>query len=267
MTAKRDMYANNLRYACDSRASIAQICRDIGLNRQQFNRYLSGQSRPSGHNGQKIARYFGIHEDLLDLPTDRFRAAFDGAGRLPIASHGHLLDDGFPGDLAELRNYLGYYESYHKSLSWPGMVVRSATFLREQGGRVYTKSIERMTDPAAGIRQMSKYVGQAAFWRNRVFFAEYHDHSYPFLSQAILLPFGEHQRSYLRGLSTGVAWRHENVPYTTRIILRAVGRTPDTRLLLQQCGLLPEESPAIPLPVRRYLNSETAPQFLTVPPD
>ncbi|WP_174801324.1 transcriptional regulator [Martelella limonii] len=246
--------ATNLRFACDTRPSITAICREIGINRQQFNRYLAAQSRPSPYNTGRIARYFGLGPQDFELPEKRFQELLETPAEAvgPIS----LLRDGFPGNLPALRSYAGYYELFHKSLSWPGKIVRSCSLIEEKAGQITVKSIERIYDPDLEIRQFSKYAGLAAYWRNRLFIVERGMAEHSFLSQTTLMPFGEHQRTYLRGVTTGVSWRQENMPYSTRTIWRAVGTNPDKRKLLEGCGLIAERSPKLPLPVRRYLNSE-----------
>lgn len=248
------LFAANLRFACNTRPSITAICREIGINRQQFNRYLAAQTRPSPYNTGKIARHFNLKPRDFLLPEKRFQ---DILGT-PAETVGpdFLLREGFPGNLPELRQYTGYYELYHKSLSWPGKIVRSCARIEEKNGQITVKSIERIYDRDQEIRQFSKYVGLAAYWRNRLFIVERGVGEQSFLCQTTLMPFAEHQRTYLRGVTTGVSWRQENLPYSTRAIWRVAGPNPDKRRLLEGCGLFNEKSPKLPLPVRRYLNSE-----------
>ncbi|WP_319520564.1 helix-turn-helix transcriptional regulator [uncultured Martelella sp.] len=253
-TRNNRSFAANLRFACDTRPSITAICREIGINRQQFNRYLAGQSRPSPYNTGKIARYFGLKPQDFLLPEKRFQEVLDAPAE--AAGPASLLREGFPGDLAELRQYAGYYELFHKSLSWPGKIVRSCAKIEEKSGQITVKSIERIYDRELEIRQFSKYSGLAAYWRSRLFIVERGVSEHSFLCQTTLMPFAEHQRTYLYGVTTGVSWRQQNVPYSTRTIWRAVGTNPDKRRLLEGCGLVVEKSPKVPLPVRRYLNSE-----------
>lgn len=254
MFTHRTNFAANLRFACSTHPSVAGVCREIGINRQQFNRYLSGKTLPSAYNTGLIARYFGISAEDFELSEMRFRAMFespDGAG--PRAAD-TPLSEAFPGDMRRLRAYLGYYELFHKSLSWPGKIVRSCARLRERDGQVEVKTVERMYDQEQEFRQVSKYLGQAAFWRNRLFIVERGLGQQPIVCETILMPFGEYQRNYLRGVTIGVSWRRENLPYSGRTIWRSVGSDPDLRRLLQSCGVLSEKSRKLPLPVRRYLN-------------
>lgn len=64
----REVFAQNLRTLCDSQPSIASVCREMDINRQQFARYLGGKGLPNTANLEKICRYFGIVE------ADLFRA-------------------------------------------------------------------------------------------------------------------------------------------------------------------------------------------------
>ncbi len=61
----REAFSTNLTRLCASKASIAAICRATSINRQQFNRYLSGESIPNRRNLEKICGYFGIDEQGL----------------------------------------------------------------------------------------------------------------------------------------------------------------------------------------------------------
>ena len=65
----RSTLAANLSLLCAGEESIAAVCRGTGINRQQFNRYLSADALPNDRNLEKICRYFGI--DQSDLFQDR----------------------------------------------------------------------------------------------------------------------------------------------------------------------------------------------------
>lgn len=64
-----NVFALRLSELCKSRDSIAEICRDLNVNRQQFARYLNGQRMPRYALQNKIAEYFGttvaaLHTEL-----------------------------------------------------------------------------------------------------------------------------------------------------------------------------------------------------------
>jgi hypothetical protein len=58
-------FSANLSRLCGREKSIAAVCRATRINRQQFNRYLSGQALPNQKNREKICRYFRIDEQDL----------------------------------------------------------------------------------------------------------------------------------------------------------------------------------------------------------
>lgn len=257
MLAARQIFAANLREACSTRASISQVCREIGVNRQQFNRYINGQSVPSAHNRRRIAEAFAVEPEDFHLPREEFRRRLG-----PCAKHdgpGDVLLNGYPGDLNALQRYLGFYQTYHMSMSWPGQVVCSCAHLKERDGFVVVTTLERISDKASGIRQHSRYVGLVAFRRNRIFVTERTSGEHTTFGQTILMPFEVHQRLYLHGLTMGVSWRKENMPYASRMIWRYFGRDVDRRALISRCGLHPLESGALPEPVTRYLTQSDAP--------
>ena len=61
----REALAVNLTRLCQAEDSIAAVCRSTKINRQQFNRYLSGGALPNERNLEKICAYFRIEEEDL----------------------------------------------------------------------------------------------------------------------------------------------------------------------------------------------------------
>lgn len=263
MESKMDALVENLRTACATQRSISQVCREIGINRQQFNRYINGEAKPSAHNLARIAAFFGLTPADFQLPERSFGQKL----RRPSLGGAEGVVDvfqGFPGDIAALRRHVGYYQTYHLSPSWPGLVVCSYSRLYEEDGLIRVRSVERIRDAEREILQFSKYVGLAAFWRNRIFITERNIGRNTMLSQTILMPFEAHQRVYLRGTTMGVSWRKENLPYASRMIWRSIGREPDIRQVLSRCGVLPLGSRHLPPTVRAFLEDPSA-EILTVP--
>ena len=263
MDSKWQLFASNLRDACSTRPSISQICREIGLNRQQFNRYINGHALPSAHNRLRIARVFGIEPEDFDLPRDEFRRRLTPS--LKRNEPSDILFDAYPGDISLLARYLGFYQTYHLSMSWPGRVVCACAHLKERDGRVVVTTLERIDDRASGISLRSRYTGLAAYQRNRIFIAERTRGEHTTFGQTILMPFEIHQRLYLRGITMGVSWRKENMPYASRTIWRSFGHDVDRRTLVSRCGVRKLEDRILPEPVLRYLTSSGS-KLVTVSP-
>jgi len=245
-------FSDNLRLACSTRQSISELCRAVGINRQQFNRYINAGALPSAHNRLRIAAAFGLDPEDFNQPKSAFRRKLS-ARRRQITDEGPL-DDAFPGDMEALRPYLGFYQTWHVSLSWPGRIVCSCAHFREKDGKVLVTSLERIEDPGSGITQRSRYVGLAAFRRQRIFLTELTRGASPTFGQTILTPFEIHQRQYLRGLTMGISWRNDNLPYATRTIWRYRGLDPDRRALIANCGAYAPTSAALPPVVTAFLG-------------
>ena len=85
----RENLSINLRALCREHGSVAAICREMGVNRQQFDRYLTMDALPNKATTERICRYFAIEEAELyrdpaatnaSGPTARSRAAGKGIG-------------------------------------------------------------------------------------------------------------------------------------------------------------------------------------------
>lgn len=57
--------ARNLQLLCGQIGSANFVCRELGINRQQFEKYLKGRSFPSSSTLEKICDYFHISEEEL----------------------------------------------------------------------------------------------------------------------------------------------------------------------------------------------------------
>jgi hypothetical protein len=60
-----EIFAENLISLVHLHGTIADACRAMGLNRQQFNKYLSGQVLPSRENLEVICRHFKVDSQSL----------------------------------------------------------------------------------------------------------------------------------------------------------------------------------------------------------
>ena len=69
----RAMFGRNLRLLCQPYASVSALCRELGINRTQFNRYLSGESFPRPDILQKICLHFGLDALILLQPLSELK--------------------------------------------------------------------------------------------------------------------------------------------------------------------------------------------------
>jgi transcriptional regulator with XRE-family HTH domain len=68
-SALRKVLSDNLRKLMGSRPNVSDDCRKMGLNRTQFNRYLSGESYPRPEVLAKICAYYQTDANILLWPV------------------------------------------------------------------------------------------------------------------------------------------------------------------------------------------------------
>ena len=73
------MFGANLRTLGAKYASVSDLARQLGINRTQFNRYLSGESFPRPDVLDRICVFFGVDARVLLEPIDQI-----GGGDDPI---------------------------------------------------------------------------------------------------------------------------------------------------------------------------------------
>jgi len=252
-------FSENLRLLCGRKRSVSELCREIGVNRQQFGRYLSGAVMPSAHNLRRICAHFDIDERELFEPAAGFRARHAPTASDPRNLPWRALLQAFPGDRVALRRYLGLYHSHFISPSWPGTVMRALVQLHERQGFVLSRSVERAVDPTRGVRQRSKYEGLVSFIGERLFVVEREATSRVSIVETILFPAHRHQLNYLRGMTFGVSWRPRRSPYASRAIWKRLRDGADPREALAQCGVFRLDSRQIDPVVRGFVGDDTFP--------
>lgn len=76
--ALRSIFGENLRALCAGYSSVAALCRELGVNRTQFNRYLSGESFPRPDVLHQICTFFDVDARILLEPVADLRpTSFD----------------------------------------------------------------------------------------------------------------------------------------------------------------------------------------------
>lgn len=248
-------FSNNLRFLCGKRDSISQVCRDIGINRQQFNKYLSGISRPSTRNLNRICEYFHISEAQLLLPHQQFVTEYAQGPDFLFEQQFQTL---FPTSSGDLKRYLGYYHSYFYSLGYPGKVIRSLVCLYQLKGRVFTKNIEHLYDKNERPPEekfINKYTGIVAYASNRIFIMERDMLWGNAFNMTILYPTYQSHISYLHGLSIGCPTMGR-IPSCARIAYAYLGKNINKRQILKNCGLYDRTDIDIPETILKLIDNK-----------
>lgn len=257
-----DAFASNLDYLCSFFPSIAEVCRRLGVNRQQFNKYLSGHVRPSRHNMRRICDFFGVTEAEMLLDHGRFseivtlrkRPLSDDALAEPFRHIEALYRES-----QNLERYLGYYFRYFYSFGHPGHIVKSLVRLSEKDGRYYWKNVEiwRNGGSRFGATTM-KYLGAVVLLGERIFVVEYESMLKGAITQATLYPCYRTRITYLRGVQTGAPTFRGRKPGASLVLLEYLGRTVHVRDALRACGVYPDGDPAVAPEIRDLIDNRMA---------
>jgi len=243
-------FAENLRLLCSYHGPIADVCRRLNINRQQFTKYLSGQSRPAQHNLQKICDFFGVEPHELLLPADRFAALIRlrpaaNPMRDPVLRTIERYVDQGKRRQSELSKYCGYYFKYFYSFSTPGYVLRSLVSVYPFQGRTLYKTVEKLRRGDERRPFTFKYTGVVLPIGERIHMIDFETIMGNEISQTILYPSYLNRVSTLSGLLLGVSGSEAHQPVSARVVMEYLGRAVDLRAALRACGLFPPGSGAI----------------------
>jgi transcriptional regulator with XRE-family HTH domain len=241
-----DAFPENLRFLCSRAPSIAAVCRRLGLNRQQFNKYLSGDVRPSAHNMRLICDFFGVTESELHMHAGRFSEIVSLRKHAPSpAAPAHPMShiEALYKCSASLERYVGYYFRYYYSFSYPAYVTKSLGRISEKDGRFYWNNIEYMSPAGTrAARHASKYKGAIFYLADRIFVIEYHSLLKNSITEMILYPAHHTRISHLIGIQTGAPSIRGRKPAASRVLLEFLGKEVVTRRALRTIGLFAEDS-------------------------
>ncbi|MBA6059705.1 helix-turn-helix domain-containing protein [Pseudomonas juntendi] len=253
-------FATNLKLACSHYRSISEVCRQLSINRAQFNKYLSGQSRPTAFNLKRIGDFFGVEDYELNLPAEQF-ARLIGARVSTLAEqpsdpiselfrplHEHA---------SNLSRYCGYYFEYSNCMSVPGTILVSLVHLWEERGRFLFERQERQerssaTDLHAEVR--CRYLGAAFQLQDRVFLIDYESLTFNEMSQTILIPSFKSRITRLNGLKAGVSSGDRRNPACTRVVWEYLGEEINRINAYRQVKLYRPDDPRIDDDVRERLS-------------
>jgi transcriptional regulator with XRE-family HTH domain len=169
------VFSANLRERCLELGTIADACNKSGINRQQFNRYLSGASLPNARTLARICEYLKVRQEDLFIDRKRARQASEALTQ-PIAHLAALFrtpaaksDSSALGpDAPELASFGhsvnirdGYYYCYFPVQNLRGFLVRTLMRVRRVNGTAEFKRLTLFWSPAARRRVLafSKHYG------------------------------------------------------------------------------------------------------------
>ncbi|WP_145145643.1 helix-turn-helix domain-containing protein [Pseudomonas duriflava] len=251
----------NLHQLCRHYRSIAEVCRQLGINRAQFNKYLGGQSRPTPYNLKRICDFFGVEEYEIERPPAEFAHLIgstrlrEGADDTPMPRLlNHLQSLASP----DLSPYVGYYHEYYYSLSTPGQILCGLVWLHETEGSYRYVRFERLRSrERKGPSVRFRYQGIALSLQNRLFLNDYESLTCNELSQTVLIPSSQSRIGRLNGMKLGVSASDGREIACTRVIWEYLGPTIRKGEAYRKIGLYHTDDPALDTDLRQRLMQTT----------
>ena len=120
----RENLAANLRRLCKDHDSVSAVCRELHINRTQFERYLQGQTVPNKATAKLICDYFRINEAELYQYPDAPEPAASGLPPISEALFKQMIRPPSPSIAG------GTYFTYFSIPTRPDLLMRSVTFVR-----------------------------------------------------------------------------------------------------------------------------------------
>ncbi len=250
-------FANNLRALTARKSSIAQVCRDLGMNRQQFNKYLSGTTFPAPPTLQKISDYFGVDKRSMFEPRTNRQSIVKWDELDPLSVLGQI-DSQILGTLvsslsssAETQFREGCYVVYHPWLQVPTDIIRAVMVVFKVGNitcfRRYTKL--KIKGQARVRSTHSRHEGIVIENSGRVFLLAKNSRG---ISEISLQSFGASttvSNDMIAGLAlVSTPWSE---PLATRVTIDYYGPKSAFKSALKLCGLVPDGSADVSETIRK----------------
>ena len=142
----RGIFGANLRQLSRQFSSIAGLCRELGINRTQFNRYLSGESFPRPDVLHRICTFFGVDARILLEPVSDIKAA-----RSDLLNHPAVSDFLGNGSVYVEQSDLptGFFRFSRASFVNDGLFVFGLVYVFRQDGYTFIRGFE----PKEAMRQ------------------------------------------------------------------------------------------------------------------
>ena len=259
--------ARNLQSICRTFSSVADACRVLGVNRQQFNKYLAGKHVPAPKVLASVARHFSIVDEDLFASEAQFEMILKGphselARDLQLSPEFQRFAPFIGASKNLLKSYAGVYFRYHNSSIYKGQILRSVLWMYEHNTTMQYVCIERFPrregNGKGKIEYLFRYHGFALMIGDRIFLIDSEGLQRNEMTFSILLPRHRNVLRFLYGIVSGVASTALREPFSTRLVLDYQGPQRLAKVLLGRATALLPSDKTIPLEARTYLTGKNA---------
>lgn len=258
------IFAANLRFLCEQHGSISEVCRKIKINRQQFNKYLSGAHIPSDANIRIIANFFGLSTTMLFSNTDELRTLVEGNFFHAMMTAKNMkkmagfLSDMVVGTTTYESELVGVYDRYQFSSIYRGQILKSVFCMYRNNEFMQHYYVERFPSYEAHgkTEYVFKYYGLCFALEDRLFTIDFETIQRNEMTFGVYATVKRNRKKFMFGIGSGIAATQFRQPYATRVVLHYRGPGLIMRDHLDSGTVLDRNSPEIPKEVLQYLGED-----------
>lgn len=262
---QRENFRKNLLFCCDHYRSISDLCRRVGLNRQQFNRYLSGEALPSRHNFKLLTEFFGLETDELLQPHARFAGSFarrKAESTVPseLESFSYFMKSMSGPRARLLEDYQGFYFRHFCNFNGDGRIKRELVHWRLDDGVLVSTTKQRYMggSGAAQRLQFVTYRGVVGSVGDRLFSIGADRVGGRDLGMSMLYPTVQ-KLHRLEGIMMGIGPNSARRIVSGRVVLDFLGRRIDRRAAMLKLGTFAPDDPAVADDIKACIRNDISP--------
>ncbi|AEF54834.1 helix-turn-helix domain protein [Marinomonas posidonica IVIA-Po-181] len=261
----------NLKVLCSYSDSISSCCRKMGINRQQFTKYLNGTSAPSVKNLRKMCAFFGVETEEITMATAAFKKLVSSRRRVKKPKsildnspqgerHTKLLESMMLKSSEDIQPYLGDYYYYYFTPSYEGHISKGFARISLVDGIAYSHFYERAEPGQAMLEgyEIGKFVGVVFVLGERIQIVDYGVHCQRAISQTILYGATKGSFSLLSGITLGVQGRNSRIPFSSRIVFEKIASNISLKRKLKNVGLFEVDAADISSVIRSRLETSSS---------
>lgn len=258
-------FSANLRFLCERHGSISAVCRKVNLNRQQFNKYLSGLHMPSPQNLRLIANFFGLSIRILFSDAEEFRTLIEGnffqaMDTMRKSSElNRFIEQTIVEASGDHKDIIGTYDRYQFSSIYKGLVLRSAFCIYKNQEFLQHYYIERFpnADNPSKTDYVFKYYGFVFPLAGRLFTADFEGIQRNEITFGVFAPVRRSSSKFMFGISSGIAATMFRQPYSTKVALHYQGPGLLRRQHLEATSVMERNDPSIPREILQFLGDSS----------
>jgi hypothetical protein len=254
-------FAENLFALATRNSSIARTCRNLDINRQQFNKYLNGTVLPNEVTLAKITKYFSVESlELFETPNHPPVSLKEAPIAPPRASSEAISRYDRTLDIMETESANctlreGVYTCY---LPWklkPNHSLRSIIVVTRIGAKLVFTRMVRHSNIADKLQLYPStcHDGLVTQNRNRITFVSHERRWEQRISMLNFTFESNMQHNVMTGLLLSFA--PSGIPLSCQVAMHYECATTEWRKQFRKCGILSNDDPSIPSAIAAIIQA------------